>query len=91
MSGQIQGSNKDYIFIDIAEENFDYLLRNCDNKLYDITFHINRTPFQLQHNALAWVKQHKLFPALINDEKYGRNEPEYINLNEFNFRYSNGQ
>lgn len=76
ISGQVKGCNKDFIFVDIAEENVDYLKRNCNIESYDIHFHINRVPFQLQHNALEWTRKHNLFNQLINNPKYDQTGEE---------------
>lgn len=37
---------------------------------YSIEFEINRTGFQLQHNALNFIKKHALFKILINNPLY---------------------
>lgn len=70
ISGQIKGCNKGYIFMKFTGENFGYISKNCHKELYDIVFHVNRTPFQLQHNALEWMKKHNLFHCLINNPSY---------------------
>lgn len=69
ISGLIKGSNKDFIFVEV-DEGFNYLLNNCAKQTYDISFHINRMPFRLQHNALEWMKKHSLFHILINNPTY---------------------
>lgn len=38
--------------------------------LYDISFHINRQPYQLMHQALDMVYDHNLFPLLIRNPAY---------------------
>lgn len=69
-AGQFCGCS-DFIFIKIID-GFEDLLSCCkkDEQLFNINFHINRITYQLQHNALKWVKKHELFPILINNPRY---------------------
>lgn len=41
-----------------------------DVDTYSISFEVNRTGFQLQHNALNFIKKHALFSILINSPLY---------------------
>ncbi|XP_031626698.1 putative helicase mov-10-B.2 isoform X2 [Contarinia nasturtii] len=68
--GSIKGCNKKYIFVKIDEDGFDYLRRHCKWTFFDISFHMNRTIFQLQHNALEWIEDHQLFSLLIKNPTY---------------------
>lgn len=61
--------NDEKIIIEIVD-NFDFVLRKYRNDLYDILFELNRMPYQLQHNALDFVKKHKLFDILIKNDLY---------------------
>lgn len=70
ISGQIKSCNRDYIFVRFSGNDFSYIHKNCHTELYDIVFHINRTPFQLQHTALEWMQKHNLFDCLINNPAY---------------------
>lgn len=64
--GKIKNKAKDKIYIEIY--------RNLDkwtmNELYNITFQINRTGYQLQHCALSSLIEHKLFSVLIQNKEY---------------------
>lgn len=43
-------------------------------QLFDINFHSDRSTFQLQHDAIKWIKSHGLFHELIENEKYSLKE-----------------
>lgn len=69
--GQIKGINKDFIYIEINDQYFaDYVKENCRRRSFDIYFQLNIMTFQLQHNALKWMRLHNLFDQLINNPKY---------------------
>lgn len=84
--GTIKSKKDDKIFVEVYEECFDYMLRNCHQDLYDIYFHVNRQPYKMQHNALKFMLEHKLFGCLINNRKYDDDtEPSGIR-NFYTFR-----
>lgn len=67
LGGQIKASNKDFIFVEITEKDHcEYLRRNL-HRTFDICFHVNRQPFQLQHHALDWIESHRLFDVFVNN------------------------
>lgn len=67
-SGEIHGCEGGFIYIEINEGYEDILsLTNMEGQLFNVTFCINRTTFQLQHNALSWLQKHGLFNALIKN------------------------
>lgn len=69
--GQIKGINKDFIFIEINDQHYaDYVKQNCSRRSFDIYFQLNIMTFQLQHNALNWMRLHKLFDLLVNNPEY---------------------
>lgn len=73
ITGQIKGSNKDMIFVQISDAKNSQYLQSKPNQSYSIHFHIsqvNRVAFQQQHNALEWIAEHDLFDILINNPKY---------------------
>lgn len=86
ISGQIRGCNREYIFVKFLNDNFTYISKNCHRELYDIVFHVNRTPFQLQHNALEWFKKHNLYDRLVNNLVYNTIPRRLISHNGFLFR-----
>lgn len=62
----------------------------CKKKLFNINFYANRTTFQVQHNALKWMKNHKLFGILFKNERYlgPLNHSNSISHHQkYNFRY----
>lgn len=70
IEGQIKSCNKDYIFMSIKEKDqFNYLKGNAE-RLYDISFHVNRMPYQLQHFALEWIGDHAIHNVLVNNPQY---------------------
>lgn len=87
-SGQMIGCSKDFIFIKIQTGFEDCLrLSKKDGHLFNISYHINRLPFQLQHNALKWVKDHSLFDKLISYPMYWADQ-QVSNLDTQALRYS---
>lgn len=70
ISGQVKGCNKEFIFMDIADDKeCEYLKRNLHSS-YDIYFRGNRLPFQLQHQALEWIVNHRLYKNFVNHPNY---------------------
>lgn len=65
-SGQMIACSKDFIFINIHTGSEDCSRLSKDGHLFNISYHINRLPFQIQHNALKWVNDHNLFDKLIS-------------------------
>lgn len=84
--GDVGGCDAEYLYLKITK-GFDELCYNYKNDTrFDVYFHINRNSYQLQHNALYYMKEHDLFPVLINNKGY-LNEIEVPKLNmEDNFR-----
>lgn len=69
--GQIKGINKNDIFIEINDQHYaDYIKDNCQRRHFDIYFQLNIMTYQLQHNALKWLKLHNLFDLLIDHPDY---------------------
>lgn len=66
----MNGCDRNLIYVDIIEDDFDLLLSNCKRQHFDISFHINRTSYHLQHRVLHFMKEHSLHSILINNEKY---------------------
>lgn len=63
--GKILRRDSNTIYVDI------YPAREClTNDTYSIMFEVNRIGFQLQHNALDFVKRHDLFGIFINNPEY---------------------
>lgn len=67
-SGQIKRCEKDFIYLEIIEEDFVLLSSNVDKQLFDISSHINRVGYQLQHRALDYLGKHNLHSILINNK-----------------------
>lgn len=76
-SGQMKGADKDFIYIEIVEGDFAFVLSNCDNQYFDIKFHINRGQYQIQHRAIEYFEKHNVHSMLINNPKYDRYE-DYV-------------
>lgn len=43
---------------------------------FDVHFIINQTPFMMQHNAMNWFKNHRLFDLLIDNPFFGMQKEE---------------
>lgn len=70
-SGQMKGWDDNHLFIEIFD-GFEMLMSCCDDEFFNVNFIINRSTFQLQHNAISWMKKHDLFSVLINNPLYDR-------------------
>lgn len=68
--GQIKTCNKEFIFVEIPEAEHRKYVQNHPDRVYDIFFHVNRGPFQLQHYALHWLVKHQLFQQFVNSQAY---------------------
>lgn len=71
ISGQIYQIDTYYILFKVLE-GFEELvcLFGSEAHFFNITFNINRIVYQLQHNALKWIKEHNLFSILIDNPRY---------------------
>lgn len=68
IDGRIKyNSEKELIIVEISEESVEYVETTIG---YNIEFHVNRLPFQVQHRALDFVKNHNLVEILINNPEY---------------------
>lgn len=69
--GQICGLRDRKIYIEIFRESFRSIRKSYKNESYDISFLLNRMPYQVQHNALDFIENDQLFTKLINNSYYG--------------------
>lgn len=82
LNGKITKRESNKIFVDI------YPAKDWwSNETYDILFEINRTVYQLQHNALNFIKKHHLFEILINNPMY---QQQYLPSLSYHMMPSNG-
>lgn len=93
-SGEIKRCNKDFIFIEIVEDDFNDVRNNCERQYFDISFNINRVSYQLQHRALKYMNDHKLHSILINNSEYNYHDDDaddsIYSLNSFNGKLAEG-
>lgn len=75
-SGQIKRCDKDFIYVEIVEDDFDLLRNNADKQYFDIKFHINRVGYQLQHRALKYMGKHNLHSILIDNKQYDAHQDD---------------
>lgn len=72
MKGSILRIESDHIRIRLTKnEEFAY-----SRTLYEIHFIINTTPYDVQHMALNFINEHKLFDLLINQRKFNEINPD---------------
>lgn len=82
-AGSIFKIDRQFIYIKISD-GFEDLRYLHGNQTFDIDFHVNRLPYQLQLNALKWIEDHKLFKVLINNPLF--NEQTIVSRNpDFQF------
>lgn len=70
IKGQILRISDKKVYIEIFKESNKHVRRSWQSESYDIFFKLNRTPYQLQHFALEFVKNEQLFTRLINNSFY---------------------
>lgn len=73
VSGEIYSQLRTtYIDVRISGGNdvLQIIKENYSNAVFDISFHSNRSTFQLQHNALNWMEKHELFSLIIKNPLY---------------------
>lgn len=82
-SGRIRNCDKNSIYVEIIEDDFDFILKHCAKQYFDISFNINRVGYQLQHRALKYMEKHHLHSILINNKQYQYYEDDVDNSFEF--------
>lgn len=70
ITGQILRLSGKEVIIEIFQKTFHVVLKSHRHESYDIFFTMNRLPYQLQHNALDFIKNENLFTRLINNSYY---------------------
>lgn len=71
ISGQISKVDSQYIYLKVVDGFSDLLYcQKNDGQHFNVFFNINRTVYQLQHNALKWFEKHNLFSLLIENPRY---------------------
>lgn len=86
-SGKIIQCDDELIYIKI-DDGIEDLMNCCVNlgQQFNVTFFINRTTYQTQHNALMMMQEHKLFPVLIRNPLYDHVEVNNHSTCEKEFR-----
>lgn len=85
--GQIKNCNKEYIFAKFTGESLNFMANFYYKSKFDIVFHVNRTPFQLQHTALERMQKLKLFDCLINNASYNQTIDQSIDHDGYFFKW----
>lgn len=78
VSGQIKNCDKEFIYVEIVEADVSLLQSCCDRQYFDISFHMKRIGYQLQHRALKYMKKHNLHSILINNKQYEHVDDDYV-------------
>lgn len=81
LNGKIKRRESEKIFVELWPAK----LWSYDEG-YDIFFEINRMVYQLQHNALNFIKEHRLFSILINNPSYHQSQSLYSSPQQLNYR-----
>lgn len=89
ISGKINHCDVDFLYIKI-DQGFQTLTKIHKNpgQFFNINFHINQLPYQLQLRALSFVKDHRLFDTLINNGLYAMtvNSLAEVPIHEYKLR-----
>lgn len=61
---------------------------DLNTQRFNINFNSNLTSFSVQHNAISWMKEHRLFQKLIENDRYESKSSvnEKTNQNAYEFR-----
>lgn len=62
--------DKELVFDVMQPKSFDLIRGSYGNKLYDISFKLNRVYYQLQHYALEFVLDLNLFHRMIDNKDF---------------------
>lgn len=68
--GSIKGKDDEKIFIELYEQSFLPFKKIYKNQPFDIFFRFNRLSFRMQHYALEFIREHRLFTHLINNPAF---------------------
>lgn len=81
-------SKRGKIVAKMSNNCIEYVL-NRPQMLYEIKFEPNKQSYQLQHLALHYMNEHKIFDCLINNAMYDRRDqlPTDVKENNLTFRY----
>lgn len=64
------------VLFDVTQtKSFNLIRGSCENKLYNISFKLNRLNYQMQHYALEFVLDHELFVRLVDNSDYRSSKP----------------
>lgn len=74
LNGKIKRRESGKIYVEIFNANRWNSIIAMER--YNIVFEINRIVYQLQHNALDFIKRYRLFDILINNPSYHYQEEE---------------
>lgn len=69
-SGQIKGSDNEWIYLEVAEKDCIGLRNHVDQKYFNISFKVNTFPYRIQRRALELTEEFGLHSRLINNEQY---------------------
>lgn len=82
LTGQLVGCDEKNIYVTLSHSVGNESPDECNLKFYG-----NRLPFQVQHQALKYVKKHKLFDKLIAKSRYENDESQFKIKFDLKFRY----
>lgn len=71
--GQVLRVREKKVYIEIFQQSIKLVRKSWMNEYYDISFKLNRVPYQLQHFALDFMKKEQLFSRLMNNCAYNSN------------------
>lgn len=81
--GSIKGKDEEKIYIELYEQSYLSFRQAYKNQPFDIFFRFNRLSFRMQHYALDFIRDHRLFTQLIDNPNYDFSERGYFN-SDFN-------
>lgn len=70
IKGQIVRVKSHQIIIEIHYDRFEFVQKWHQFEFYNISFELNRTPYEAQHYALDHIEKHNLFKILIENDQY---------------------
>lgn len=68
--GSIKAKDDEKIYIELYEQSYLTFKKVYKNQPFDIFFRFNRLSFRMQHYALDYMHNHRLFTHLIDNPAY---------------------
>lgn len=86
--GSIKGKDEEKVYIELYEQSYLSFKKSYKNQPFDICFRFNRLSFRMQHYALDFMRDHRLFSHLIKNPDYNIDERPEVFADSVDFTLS---